>query len=92
VWLCRELGQPEHVAARAWALNHPAVATAVVGIRTAEQLGGLTGAAELDLSPEAISRLDEIFNINRGRSLRPGAAPRSLRVVVDRLIIERARD
>jgi aryl-alcohol dehydrogenase-like predicted oxidoreductase len=73
--LCRELGQPEHVVAIAWVLNNPAVASAIVGIRTVEQLDGLERAAALALSPEALQRLDEIFNINRGRPLRLGAAP-----------------
>lgn len=73
--LCRELGEPEHIVATAWTLAHPAVATAIVGIRTVEQLDGLARAAELDLSPDALARLDTIFNINHGRPLRPGAAP-----------------
>lgn len=73
--LCRELGEQEHIVATAWTLNNPAVATAIVGIRTVAQLDGIERAAELDLSADAMARLDEIFNINRGRPLRPGAAP-----------------
>jgi aryl-alcohol dehydrogenase-like predicted oxidoreductase len=73
--LCRELGEQEHIVATAWTLNHPAVSTAIVGIRTVAQLDGIERAAELDLSADAMARLDEIFNINRGRPLQPGAAP-----------------
>ncbi len=73
--ICRELGEKEHVVATAWTLNNPAVASAIVGIRKVEQLDGIERAAELDLSPEVMQQLDDIFNINRGRPLRPGPAP-----------------
>jgi aryl-alcohol dehydrogenase-like predicted oxidoreductase len=73
--LCREIGEQEHVVATAWTLSRPAVATAIVGIRTVAQLEGLARASELDLNAEVLSRLDAIFNINHGRPLRPGAAP-----------------
>jgi aryl-alcohol dehydrogenase-like predicted oxidoreductase len=73
--LCRELGEQEHIVATAWTLSHPAVSTAIVGVRTVAQLDGIERAAELDLGADALARLDEIFNINRGRPLRPGAAP-----------------
>ncbi|MDZ4717018.1 MAG: aldo/keto reductase [Roseiflexaceae bacterium] len=73
--LCRELGEQEHIVATAWTLNNPAVSTAIVGIRTVEQLDGIERAAALDLSSEVLTRLDRIFNINRGRPLRAGAAP-----------------
>lgn len=73
--LCRDLGEREHVVATAWTLQHPAVCSAIVGVRSAEQLGGLERAAELHLEPETMGRLDTIFNINRGRKLRPGPAP-----------------
>jgi aryl-alcohol dehydrogenase-like predicted oxidoreductase len=73
--LCREIGEKEHIVATAWTLNHPAVSSAIVGVRTVEQLDGIERAAELALSPETVGRLEEIFNINRGRPLGPGAAP-----------------
>ena len=73
--LCRELGEQEHIVATAWTLNNPAVASAIVGIRTVEQLEGIERAAALKLSPEVRARLDDLFNINRGRPLRPGPAP-----------------
>lgn len=73
--LCRDLGEREHVVATAWTLQHPAVASAIVGVRTAEQLEGLEQAAGLHLEPTAMERLDNIFNINKGRKLRRGPAP-----------------
>lgn len=73
--LCAELGEKEFVVAIAWVLANPAVYTAIVGVRTLAHLEGLDRAAELELSPEVMKRLDEIFNINRGRELNPGPAP-----------------
>lgn len=73
--LCRDLGEREHVVATAWTLQHPAVASAIVGVRTVEQLEGLERAASLQLEPAVMERLDEIFNINKGRKLGPGPAP-----------------
>lgn len=73
--LCRELGEQEHIVATAWTLNNPAVSTAIVGIRTVEQLEGVERAAALELGADVMARLDQIFNINQGRPLRPGAAP-----------------
>ena len=73
--LCREIGEPAHVVAIAWTLANPAVASAIVGVRKLEHLDGLERASELVLDAEAMARLEEIFNINRGRPLRPGPAP-----------------
>ncbi len=73
--LCRELGEKEHVVATAWTLAHPAVASAIVGIRTVEQLEGIERAAELTLSDEVMGRLNELFDINKGRPLKSGPAP-----------------
>jgi aryl-alcohol dehydrogenase-like predicted oxidoreductase len=73
--ICQEIGEKEHVVATAWSLAHPAVASAIVGIRTIEQLDGLERAAELQISPEVMARLSELFNLNRGRALLPGEAP-----------------
>ena len=73
--LCRKVGEPEAVVATAWTLQNPAVSTAIVGIHTASQLDDLMRAAELQLDAEVMSRLEAIFNINRGRPLRPGPAP-----------------
>ena len=73
--LCRALGEKEHIVATAWTLNHQAVSSAIVGVRTVEQLDDIERAAELALTPEVVARLEEIFNINRGRHLGPGASP-----------------
>lgn len=73
--LCREIGEKEHVVAIAWTLANPAVASPIIGIRKVEHLDGLDRAAELELSPEVLKRLDEIFSINKGRDLLPGPAP-----------------
>jgi len=68
--VCRELGEKENIVATAWTLAHPAVHSAIVGIRTLEHLDGIQRAAELKLSAEVMQRLDEIFNVNRGRPLK----------------------
>lgn len=73
--LCREIGEKENIVAIAWTLANPAVASPIVGIRKVEHLDGLERAAELELSAEALKRLDEIFSINKGRNLLPGPAP-----------------
>ncbi len=75
--LCRDIGEKEHIVAIAWTLANPAVSSAIVGIRRVEHLDGLERASELQLDPDVLERLDEIFNINRGRPLRPGEAPRA---------------
>lgn len=73
--LCRELGEAEHVVAIAWTLAQPAVASPIVGVRTVAQLDGLDRAADLELSPQTLASLDQIFDPNRGRPLRVGPAP-----------------
>jgi aryl-alcohol dehydrogenase-like predicted oxidoreductase len=70
--LCREIGEKENIVAIAWTLAQPAVNSAIVGIRKLEHLDGIEKAADLVLSPEVLARLDEIFDINRGRPLRTG--------------------
>ena len=73
--LCRELGEPDGVVATAWVLQHPAVDSAIVGVRTVEQLEGLDRAGSLVLEPEVMARLDDLFDINRGRRIGKGASP-----------------
>ncbi|MBN1937258.1 MAG: aldo/keto reductase [Anaerolineae bacterium] len=73
--LCRELGEQEYVVAIAWTLAHPAVASAIVGARTLAHLEGLDRAVALCLDAAVMDRLNDIFDINRGRPLRPGPAP-----------------
>ncbi|MGC6456346.1 MAG: aldo/keto reductase [Coraliomargaritaceae bacterium] len=73
--LCKEQGLEETCVAIAWTLARPEVSTAVVGIRTLEHLEGLEAAASLQLDSEFMKRLDDLFNINNGRPLKPGPAP-----------------
>ncbi|GHB36739.1 oxidoreductase [Streptomyces viridiviolaceus] len=48
-------------AALAWLLTRPGVTGPIVGPRTAEQLASALRAVELELSPELLAGLDEIF-------------------------------
>jgi aryl-alcohol dehydrogenase-like predicted oxidoreductase len=73
--LCHEIGEPERIVAIAWTLHHPAVASAIVGVRTVDQLDGLDRAATLHLDAEVMDRLNHIFDINDGRRIRPGRSP-----------------
>jgi aryl-alcohol dehydrogenase-like predicted oxidoreductase len=73
--LCKQLGEKEHVVAIAWTLANPAMSSAIVGVRRLEHLEGLDRAAALQLDEETMARLEEIFDINRGRPLQPGPAP-----------------
>jgi aryl-alcohol dehydrogenase-like predicted oxidoreductase len=73
--LCRELGEKEHIVATAWTLAHPAVASPIVGIRKVEHLEGIERAAEMVFDAQTLARLNDIFNINRGRPLRTAEAP-----------------
>jgi aryl-alcohol dehydrogenase-like predicted oxidoreductase len=73
--LCQALGESESTVAIAWTLHQPAVTSAIVGVRTVQHLEGLDRAASLHLDEEVLKRLDEIFDINRGRPLRIAPAP-----------------
>jgi aryl-alcohol dehydrogenase-like predicted oxidoreductase len=73
--VCQEIGEPEHVVATAWVLQHPAVDSAIVGVRTVAQLGGLDRAAALSIDDAAMERLNEIFDINKGRKIGAGRSP-----------------
>ena len=73
--LCRGIGEPERIVATAWVLQHSAVVSAIVGVRTVDQLSGLDRAAALHLDVGAMARLDEIFNINDGRRIGSGQSP-----------------
>lgn len=44
----------------AWSLSHRDVTSSIIGPRTMEQLDGLLGADELELSTEALDRIDQI--------------------------------
>jgi len=73
--LCQALGEKESVVATAWTLANPAVASAVVGIRSLAHLEDLSRAAELALDTATLEQLDVIFDINHGRPLRRAASP-----------------
>jgi aryl-alcohol dehydrogenase-like predicted oxidoreductase len=45
----------------AWALRHPAVTAAIVGLRRPEQVSGIIGAGEFRLSSEEIGEIDSFF-------------------------------
>ncbi len=65
------LGVTAQEAALAWLLGRPAVAAAIVGARTTDQLRTMLGAADLVL-PEAIATaLDEVSRITFGYPERP---------------------
>ena len=51
----------------AWTLRHPAVTAAIVGVRSAEQVAGVTGALEFRLSEEEIR---EIADFRQGLAAR----------------------
>ena len=72
--LCREIGAEERHVAIAWVLAHPAVSSAIVGVRSVEQIQGVLRAAELRLDDAVVSRLNALFDINQGRGLRDGKA------------------
>ncbi|HSU35642.1 MAG TPA: aldo/keto reductase [Propionibacteriaceae bacterium] len=73
--LCLEIGEPERIVAIAWTLHHPSVASAIVGVRTVDQLDGLDRAAALHLDAEVMDRLNQIFDINDGRRIGSGRSP-----------------
>src|SRR5579872_5805765 len=68
--LLREIGNrhgrtPGEVAI-AWTLRHPAVTAAIVGMRSAEQVDGVVGAADFRLSAEELDEIDTFFAAHRG--------------------------
>lgn len=67
---CQKLGVSGNSLAIAWALANPAVASAVAGIRTVEQLQGINEAVELALTEETMNFLDQLFPVQTGKKLR----------------------
>jgi len=59
--LCRDLGERPADIALAWLLSRPAVTAPIIGPRTIEQLDDSLRALEINLSPETLAKLDEIF-------------------------------
>jgi aryl-alcohol dehydrogenase-like predicted oxidoreductase len=59
--LCDEIGHEPSTVALAWLLTRPAVTAPIIGPRTMEQFEGALESVEITLSPEVLTRLDEIF-------------------------------
>lgn len=59
--LCEELGEEPSNVALAWLLSNPVVSAAVTGPRTSKQLESALRALDVELSGEAMEKLDEIF-------------------------------
>ncbi len=58
---CRELGEQPADVALAWLLRQPAVTAPIIGPRTVEQLNASLRALEMNLSDDALARLDAIW-------------------------------
>lgn len=58
---CAELGQEPADVALAWLLHNSAVTAPIIGPRTMAQLTGSLRALEIELSQDALARLDEIW-------------------------------
>jgi aryl-alcohol dehydrogenase-like predicted oxidoreductase len=58
----RAIGQRHHATpgeiAIAWTLHNPAVTAAIVGVRSAEQVGGICGAAEITLTADDLREIE----------------------------------
>jgi aryl-alcohol dehydrogenase-like predicted oxidoreductase len=59
--LAEEIGTQPGTLGLAWLLSRPAVTAPIIGPRTREQLDTALSAVELELSPEHLGRLDQIF-------------------------------
>ena len=68
--LCRELDAKPVEVALAWLVANPAVATAVIGAATPDELTSSLGALSVQLDADALTRLDEIWP-------GPGEAPQA---------------
>jgi aryl-alcohol dehydrogenase-like predicted oxidoreductase len=83
VELLREIGErhgrsPGEVAI-AWALRHPAVTGAIVGGRSAEQVDGVVGAADLRLGDEEAGRIEAFLQGEASGTGRPRSEPATAR-------------
>ncbi len=58
---CAELGEQPADVALAWLLKNPVVTAPIIGPRTLAQLAGALRALEIQLTENALKRLDEIF-------------------------------
>lgn len=58
--MAEEADLPITAMAMAFAVTHPAVTSAIIGLRTMEQLDGLIEAAHTVLDDDVLDRIDEI--------------------------------
>jgi aryl-alcohol dehydrogenase-like predicted oxidoreductase len=58
---CKDLGEEPANIALAWLLHNPAVTAPIIGPRTLEQFDGAQRALEVKLTPDTLTRLDEIW-------------------------------
>lgn len=59
-------GRTPGEAAIAWTLRHPAVTAAIVGMRSAEQVDGVIGAAEFRLNSEELGQIESFLATRSG--------------------------
>jgi aryl-alcohol dehydrogenase-like predicted oxidoreductase len=59
--LCKELGETPADVALAWMLHNPVITSPIIGPRTLDQLTGSLRALDIQLSPETLAKLDEIW-------------------------------
>ncbi len=59
--LCSELGERPADVALAWLLHNPVVTAPIIGPRTLDQFTTSLHAVEVELSPEVLEKLDEIW-------------------------------
>jgi NDP-hexose C3-ketoreductase / dTDP-4-oxo-2-deoxy-alpha-D-pentos-2-ene 2,3-reductase len=59
--VCLEAGHTPAEVSLAWVLHQPGVTSAIIGPRTTEQLQSSLRAATIELEPEVLARLDELF-------------------------------
>ena len=52
-------GRPPGQIAIAWTLRNPAVTAAIVGGRSAKQVGGTVGAVDLQLTKEEVAEIED---------------------------------
>ncbi len=55
----------------AWTLKNPAVTAAIVGVRSGQQVAGIAGAAELKLSAQEISEIEEALKLEDAMASAP---------------------
>lgn len=70
--IAEELKRPLSHLGLAFVLAHPAVTSAILGPRTPDQLSVLLGAADLEIGPDVLDRIDAI--VAPGTNLDPNDA------------------